>query len=516
MKIKKMTAVLLGLCGAFAFAACDDEPATTGNSHTHTWNAGEITTPATKDQDGVKTFTCNDCGETKTEAVEYVADTEVTAEEWATAMALSADNYTGNFTATMGEESQRVIMKKAGNAFSKTAGWLSDGEMTEADEHYYAKDGDTYYHYWLEDEQWYKGEMPQDEYESAMSNSIIQGWDFSSFTYNAQTKVYEMASGTLNTWQIQNAIVSFEDGLLTDLKFTRVLADENVEYWFAYTYGDAEITLPQVVEKVEDTEVTAVEWTTALALEYDNYTLQSTMKQAENIISEVLTQYSDGLLYQNADGEETYFQNDNGNYYQYLQEDDEWHKYKSSEEDYNKRVKPNLIGNFSYDEFAYNAETEKYETSSIESSVIHFTYVSFSFLDNKVQSLTFMIQEERGVVYNYNFSYGDAEITLPQTVPSKKIKSDDMLASAFSAAFAMQENCEYAVGMDSLKNMTYIEAGGYYTYTAVYDKELNLQADYQAYFLDGKLVKLEVFIDGVKTYVFTYDYEVEEIQIPEV
>ena len=36
----------------------------------HSWDAGQITTPATCTEDGVKTFTCGNCQETKTEAVE--------------------------------------------------------------------------------------------------------------------------------------------------------------------------------------------------------------------------------------------------------------------------------------------------------------------------------------------------------------------------------------------------------------------------------------------------------------
>ena len=35
----------------------------------HEWDLGEITTPATEESDGVKTFTCTVCGATKTEAV---------------------------------------------------------------------------------------------------------------------------------------------------------------------------------------------------------------------------------------------------------------------------------------------------------------------------------------------------------------------------------------------------------------------------------------------------------------
>lgn len=37
--------------------------------HTHTWNDGVVTTPATCTEAGVKTYTCTVCGETKTEAI---------------------------------------------------------------------------------------------------------------------------------------------------------------------------------------------------------------------------------------------------------------------------------------------------------------------------------------------------------------------------------------------------------------------------------------------------------------
>ncbi|MGN0961928.1 MAG: hypothetical protein ACI4PF_07035 [Christensenellales bacterium] len=37
----------------------------------HSWNAGVITTEATFEQDGVKTYTCSVCGETRTESVAY-------------------------------------------------------------------------------------------------------------------------------------------------------------------------------------------------------------------------------------------------------------------------------------------------------------------------------------------------------------------------------------------------------------------------------------------------------------
>lgn len=44
---------------------------TTTETAGHTWNDGEITTEPTETTEGVKTFTCTDCGATKTEAVKY-------------------------------------------------------------------------------------------------------------------------------------------------------------------------------------------------------------------------------------------------------------------------------------------------------------------------------------------------------------------------------------------------------------------------------------------------------------
>lgn len=41
----------------------------------HVWNKGEVTTPATCAKEGVKTYTCSDCGATKTEAISKSAHT---------------------------------------------------------------------------------------------------------------------------------------------------------------------------------------------------------------------------------------------------------------------------------------------------------------------------------------------------------------------------------------------------------------------------------------------------------
>ena len=44
-------------------------------AHTHSWNDGEITKAATCKEEGIKTFTCTVCGDTRTESIEKTAHT---------------------------------------------------------------------------------------------------------------------------------------------------------------------------------------------------------------------------------------------------------------------------------------------------------------------------------------------------------------------------------------------------------------------------------------------------------
>lgn len=68
--------------------ACEGEDCTdVADKAEHTWNEGEITTPATTEAKGVKTYTCTVCSQTKTEEFEYVPDHTVSEEEWKSALA---------------------------------------------------------------------------------------------------------------------------------------------------------------------------------------------------------------------------------------------------------------------------------------------------------------------------------------------------------------------------------------------------------------------------------------------
>lgn len=68
--MRKSLTVILIILSVVALVACKEEPA-----HEHTWNEGEITTEATCTTDGLKTYTCTGCGETKTESIPKLGHT---------------------------------------------------------------------------------------------------------------------------------------------------------------------------------------------------------------------------------------------------------------------------------------------------------------------------------------------------------------------------------------------------------------------------------------------------------
>ena len=94
-------------------------------AHTHTWNDGEITKAATCTEEGVKTFTCAVCGETRTESVEKTAHTSVVIPAVA-ATCKSTGLTEGSKCSVCGE----ILV--AQEVTSKIAHTWNDGEITKA------------------------------------------------------------------------------------------------------------------------------------------------------------------------------------------------------------------------------------------------------------------------------------------------------------------------------------------------------------------------------------------------
>jgi len=236
----------------------------------HTWNEGEITTPATKEADGVKTFTCTACSKTKTEAVKI--KTTVTAEEWAKAFealenceikvvqdlyALDGDEW------ILGQENTRVI-----DYAITEDGYLKSNEWVD---HLYVKSGLTNYYYYK-----YHKNSPsvwKRETVNAIPAITTDGpivvlmqtlEKFSEFTYNEETKLYEASNvvyinehedGTLT---FEKVYIGFEDGKITHFTYVANSTIEvgaiSVHYKqvikFSFDkYGTATLTIPEDYEE---------------------------------------------------------------------------------------------------------------------------------------------------------------------------------------------------------------------------------------------------------------------------
>ncbi|MBE6690979.1 MAG: hypothetical protein E7590_06815 [Ruminococcaceae bacterium] len=260
--MKRFTSILLALVLCLAtvltLTACDHEHtyandwtgdethhwhACTGKDCTevadkaeHTWNNGEITTPATRETNGVKTFTCTACNKTKTEAVIPVLT--VTAEQWDKALSFEGlDNYT--ITLNNGTSTTTAIR----NGFKV--------QLTTDDEIMYLnKEGETYYSYIEESGSYVKSDIPEAVYINNATLGTGGMFQFSDVAYDETTKSYTAAevspSGTPFTYA--NIVAKFLDGKLVHLSCDGIMNGTPVgSITMTVIYGNAAaITLPSV------------------------------------------------------------------------------------------------------------------------------------------------------------------------------------------------------------------------------------------------------------------------------
>lgn len=78
----------------------DDKCDETDDKAEHVWDNGKVTTEPTKEKDGVTTFTCSICGQTKTEATKYVEKLPATEDE-ILAYVLAAMDETAKYNGSM-------------------------------------------------------------------------------------------------------------------------------------------------------------------------------------------------------------------------------------------------------------------------------------------------------------------------------------------------------------------------------------------------------------------------------
>ncbi len=176
----------------------------------HTWNEGEITTAATQEADGVKTFTCTACAQTKTEAVAFTGLSEA---EWNAAFADAVfKNFAYKEVATTAGSGVSVITE-ATYKFTEDNAWIAmtvAGQTAES----YAPD-----------------KASANELRKQMVDSIKSLTPYASYEYDAATKTYKatkeiyIASLDASTKDITLTLV---DGKLAEIKYSISFTQEGI------------------------------------------------------------------------------------------------------------------------------------------------------------------------------------------------------------------------------------------------------------------------------------------------
>lgn len=178
----------------------------------HTWDEGEITTKATQEADGVKTFTCTVCSQTKTEPVIF---TGLSKDEWAAAF---SDSVFENFTYTekgvtagsgVSVDSETIYKFTADNAFVKM---ILAGQSQEM----YAP-----------------SEKDANDLRKQLIDSIKAMTFHEDYQYDAETKTYkankpiEIAALGASTSDIT---LTFTEGKLTEIKYEISFTQNNIAF----------------------------------------------------------------------------------------------------------------------------------------------------------------------------------------------------------------------------------------------------------------------------------------------
>lgn len=177
----------------------------------HTWNGGEITTEATQKEDGVKTFTCTACGQTKTEPVLFTGMNKV---EWDKAFADSVfENFMYCETATVSTTGftmdNETIYK-----FTDVDAWVKMTMMGQSEESYAP---DT---------------QAANELRDELVASIKAVTPYEKYSYDAESKTYK-AKGPIYIAALEastpDVALTFADGKLVKIEYTIDITESGIQ-----------------------------------------------------------------------------------------------------------------------------------------------------------------------------------------------------------------------------------------------------------------------------------------------
>lgn len=242
----------------------------------HEWDDGELTVPATKETDGVKTYTCTVCLQTKTEEVEYEPNHQVSQAGWIQsfdAEALDNVTLTGEIKDPTNATIPMEIRVAQGNSYERME--FSDSNVWEA---YYEQSGDSCIKYSKRSTQtdWtVTAEYgPFSGYSGRVFLSLMPLYDkYGEFSYDPITRCYvagemDCESQMVGVLRYESVSVQFEDGRVVWIKAVMQEAfkisptgTDIKEYEFSFAgYQSTVVALPVV--NAGNATVSAQEWET--------------------------------------------------------------------------------------------------------------------------------------------------------------------------------------------------------------------------------------------------------------
>lgn len=274
-------------------SGCDEKE---NDKAAHEWNDGVITTEATADADGIKTFTCKMCDKTKTEPVEYIVtltentdfaalvSDKVTEAEWKAAFAeASFSNCTikYDFINIDGDDNtykSDIILKIDKSDTRDYRNRIDhievDGQMVEvhpSEMSYWSLENNiiTFYEYGYEDDldTLYKGTTnyeADDKFTQWMFSYKIACADFgeyyNDFTYDDTLHAYVCKNKRLTTnhnWQPwdcehEDIVIKIVNGRLAYASSRKIIVDDDGKDYhtyeptqlYVYNYSTTQVTMP--------------------------------------------------------------------------------------------------------------------------------------------------------------------------------------------------------------------------------------------------------------------------------
>ncbi len=417
--------------------ACEGEDCTdVADKAEHTWNEGEITTEATAEADGVKTFICTVCGQAKTEPVEYTVNATVTKDEWENAFdelirgsfAITLD---GRHPETTDNRNTWLTTHIVTPTTQKMGGVINGTEGL----YYVIVENNVIYncYYNAESDSWDKVEVSEYSQENWFAtyngaskesgNLIIDEifypyhLTYDSFSYDEKTDRYLceeiLLSDGLNNDKYTDIVVSFANGKIQKISctFFDISSDNVVTAKFTITVSCAEedivITLPDFNVGASKVTVTEEEWNAALAK--SNFTITGFVTERDK--QESLTmKITDSLIYTENDGIERY----------YAKKDDGWHitngiAFGAVMNGMSASVEFAMMSFRmpGYTSFNYDEEAGAYVYVKADSASGFYKF-SVYFDDGVIVKIEGEEDSEGGVTHSFNFeNYGTTVVEIP-------------------------------------------------------------------------------------------------------